>query len=131
VKSRWLGPFFVVSAIYDGVLGLAFLFFWPRVFQAFGVPPPNHPGYVQFPGLLLITFGLMFLQIARDPRANRNLIPFGIGLKLSYAGLVFWFKLTQGIPGMWMPWAWADLVFLALLVVAWRVTAPSAVSRVD
>lgn len=131
MRNGWLRPFFFIAAIYDAALGVAFLFFWPRVFELFAVPPPNHPGYVQFPGLLLLTFALMFLQISRDPEANRNLIPFGICLKLSYAGLVFWFKLTQGIPSMWMPWAWVDLLFLVLFVMAWRTTAPSRGLRLE
>jgi hypothetical protein len=38
---------FIVSAIYDGLLGAAFLFASGSLFQWFGVTPPNHPGYVQ------------------------------------------------------------------------------------
>ena len=33
-------------------LGLAFLASPAAIFEVFGVTPPNHPGYVQFPALL-------------------------------------------------------------------------------
>jgi hypothetical protein len=127
MQASWIKPFFIVAALYDAVLGLAFLFFAGSIFQAFAVTPPNHPAYVQFPALLLIIFGAMFFAIARDPVKNRDLIWYGIGLKIAYCGSVFFHQVTGGVPFMWQPWAWADLVFLALFFVAWRsLGAPAA-----
>jgi hypothetical protein len=119
-----LGPIralFVLSALYDGVLGLIFLFAAPQIFTHFNVSPPNHASYVTFPALLLIIFALMFSAIAANPRTNRNLIPYGILLKLSYCGTVFYYWLTGGVPGMWKPFAFIDLAFVA--VFAWAMTA--------
>lgn len=110
---------FFIAAVYDGVLGLAFCWAPMRIFSFHGVEPPNHPAYVQFPALLLLLFAAMFLRIAGDPRKNHALIPYGIGLKASYSGLAFWYALTRGIPSMWLPWAWADLLFLLLFTVSW------------
>ena len=103
---------FYVAALYDGVLGLAFLFFGPGIFQWFDVTPPNHFGYVQFPGALLIVFALMFIAVGRDPVRNRNLIPYGILLKVSYCGVAFYYWFLYGLPGMWKPFAIIDLLFL-------------------
>ena len=113
-------PFFVISALYDGILGLAFLLAGGAMFRWFNVTPPNHMGYVQFPGLLLIVFAIMFLAVARNPVANRNLIPYGILLKVSYCGTVFYYWFTSGIPGMWKPFAIADAVFLVLFAMAYQ-----------
>ena len=55
-----------------------------------------------------------------DPAANRSLIDFGIALKIAYTGTVFWYEFTQGVPPMWTWFAWADLVFLILFVIARR-----------
>lgn len=118
--ERWIAPLFITAAIYDGVLGLAFLFASGAVFQWFGVTPPNHPGYVQFPGALLIVFAVMFCSIARDPARNRNLIPYGVLLKVSYCGVVLFHWLTAGIPGMWKPFCILDFVFLVLFAWAWK-----------
>ena len=48
---------FVVAALYDGILGLAFLFAGPALFHRFNIGPPNHWAYVHFPALLLLIFG--------------------------------------------------------------------------
>jgi hypothetical protein len=110
---------FVLAAAYDGLLGLLFLFASDAVFRWANVTPPNHPGYVQFSAALLIVFAIMFAAIARNPLKNRDLIPYGILLKISYCGVVSFHWLTNGVPGMWKPFCVFDLVFLALFVWAW------------
>lgn len=112
----WL---FIVAAVYDGLLGAVFLFASSRVFEMFGVIPPNHLGYVHFPAALLLVFAAMFAAVARDPVRNRNLIPYGILLKVSYCGVVMFHWFTTGLPGMWKPFCIADLVFLILFIWAW------------
>ncbi len=118
-KHGAISALFYVAAAYDGILGVAFLFLAGRVFELFGVTPPNHLGYVQFPAALLIVFGLMFLAVARNPVGNRGLIPYGILLKVSYCGVVFWHWFTAGIPFMWKPFAVLDLLFGILFCVAY------------
>jgi hypothetical protein len=122
MKTNWIRPFFVVAGLYDAILGLAFLLFARQLYEVFGVTPPNHYGYVQFPALLLLVFAAMFFRIAADPVRWRVMMPYGMGLKVAYCGTVFWYGATTGIPTMWLPWAWADLVFLILFVVAWLMT---------
>lgn len=109
---------FVVAALYDGILGIAFLVAAPALFEWIGLPPPNHFGYIHFPAALLIVFALMFVAIARDPVANRRLIVYGILLKLSYCAVVAYHWLTSGISFIWKPFAVADLVFLGLFALA-------------
>jgi len=45
-----------------------------------------------------------------------------MALKLGYSGTVFYYMLTTGVPAMWIPWAWADLAFLVLFILAWQHT---------
>jgi len=111
---------FWISAAYDGILGLAFLIAAPALFEWAGVTPPNHFGYVHFPAALLIIFALMFVAIAREPVARRHLIPYGILLKISYCSVAFYHWFTEGIPYIWKPFAWADVVFLVLFIWAYR-----------
>ena len=126
MNLQFIKGLFYLSAVYDGLLGLLFLFFWRQLFERFQVTPPNHAGYVQFPALLLMIFGAMFLQIALDPVRNRSLIAYGIALKIAYTGIVFWYEMTTGIPTMWIWCAWADLVFLVLFVLAQRALSRMA-----
>jgi hypothetical protein len=120
MKEQWLRPLFLLAAAYDGILGLAFIFAPASIFAMYGVEPPNHMAYVQFPAMLLVLFAIMFYQIAMNPVGNRNLILYGCGLKVSYCSLAFWYMFTTSIPSMWVPWAYADLVFLVLFILSWR-----------
>lgn len=120
---------FIVSGTYDVLLAVAFLFFSGVIFHAAGVTPPNHPGYVQFPALMLLTFGAMFFQIARDPVRYRSMMPYGMALKAAYSATVFYYALTWGVPFMWVPFAWADLAFLILFGAAYRATDAAAPAR--
>ena len=117
---KWINFLFIVSGIYDVLLGVAALLFGVEIFRLTGVTPPNRMGYVQFPALLVILFGIMFICIARDPHGRREWILLGMGLKASYFGLVFWHELLGDIPKLWIPCAWADLAFFLLFFAAWR-----------
>lgn len=119
----WL---FLVAGIYDLLIGLTFLLFGPQLFQRFQVPLPQHWGYIQFGALLLIIFGLMFFAVALRPAANRNLIPFGILLKLSYVGLVSYYWSTSGVPGLFQPFVLIDAVMLVLFGLAYQSLRPAA-----
>ena len=117
-NQAWIKALFYIAFVYDAFLGVAFILFHDNLFAMFEVAPPNHPGYVQFPGALLIVFGMMYLQVAREPVRSCNLIPYGMLLKVAYCAIVFAYWFSSGIPGMWKPWAIADLVFLVLFGVA-------------
>jgi hypothetical protein len=120
MKEKWIRPLFLLAAAYDGVLGIAFIIAPGSIFAMYGVEPPNHMAYVQFPAMLLVLFAIMFYRIAMDPVGNRDLILYGCGLKVSYCSLAFWYLFTTSIPSMWVPWAYADLVFLLLFFLSWK-----------
>ncbi len=119
MKKPIITLLFIIAALYDGLLGIAFLFAGDFIFQRFEVTPPNHLGYVQFPATLLVVFALMFSAIAKNPNTNKNLIPYGILLKLSYCGVVFYYWLTSNLPFIWKPFAVFDLIFLVLFIWAY------------
>ena len=121
MKNKWVRPLFIIAGLYDGILGLAFMLVPLQIFDMYGVTPPNHLAYIQFPALLLIVFAVMFFRIAADPVGRRELIIYGIGLKISYCAPAFFYDITTGIPSMWIPWAWFDIVFLGLFLLAWTV----------
>ncbi len=126
MSMRPIRVLFLVAALYDGILGIAFLIAAPALFEWVGITPPNHFGYVHFPAALLIVFALMFLAIARSPVANLSLVPYGILLKVSYCAVAFFHWFAAGIPLIWKPFAIADLVFLALFFWAYSVLKKQA-----
>jgi hypothetical protein len=119
MKTGWVKVIFLISGVYDAILGVIFLLVGNQIYDLFGVTRPNHIGYIQFPALLLIVFGIMFLRIAADPVRFRELIWYGVALKIAFAGVVFYHLLTHGIPSMWVPFAIADIIFFILFVVCW------------
>lgn len=124
----WIRPLFLAAGLYDFVLGLAFVFppvaSW--IFAWAGAPAPNHWGYIQFAALMLLVFGVMFFAVAGDPRGNRNLIPFGMLLKLCYVFIVAHYWSTDGVPTLFQPFAVLDALFLILFLIAYRALRPAA-----
>jgi len=118
-KQTPISIIFIIAALYDGLLGLTFLFAADPVYQKFNVTPPNHYGYLHFPAALLLVFAIMFLVIASNPMKNRNLIPYGVLLKVSYCATAGYHWFAQGIPTMWKPFVIIDLVFLVLFVMVY------------
>jgi hypothetical protein len=110
---------FVIAGLYDFVIGLVFLSMGPQIFDATGVPPPNHWAYIQFGSLLLMVFGTMFFAVAYDPVANRNLMPFGLLLKLSYTGLVAYYWFTTDCPMLFKPFAIIDALMFVVFLLAY------------
>ncbi len=117
---------FLFAGLYDLTLGLAYLVAHETLFATFNVPAPGHPTYVEFPALLLVLFGVMFLQISTDPVRYREMMPYGMALKAAFAGLAFGYHFSSGVSFMWLPLATIDLIFLIVFVLAWRSTAQRA-----
>src|SRR5205823_2029010 len=111
---------FLIAGVYDFVIGLAFLFAGDRIFEAASVGLPNHWAYLYFGCLMLMTFGVMFFAVAYDPIANRNLMPYGMLLKISYVGIVvyYWF-MVGACHTLFKPFAVVDAVMLVLFVLAY------------
>ncbi len=120
---------FGTASLYDFGIGLVFLLLGKQLFDWAEIPHPNHWGYIQFCSLMLMIFGVMFLGIARDPLGNRNLIPFGILLKICYVGLVGFYWSTTGCPTLFKPFVFIDFLMLALFVIAYvNPSAPASKS---
>jgi hypothetical protein len=117
--SKLISILFYIAGVYDGILGIIFVFFPKIPFNLFNVTYPNHWGYIQFPAALLIIFGWMFFVVARKPMENRNLITYGIGLKFAYSVIVFGYWLSSGIPYMWKPFAVIDALMGILFIWAY------------
>ncbi|MDD3436808.1 MAG: hypothetical protein PHC64_06635 [Candidatus Gastranaerophilales bacterium] len=110
---------YFLSGLYDFLLGMAFLFVPVQVFNLTHIMPPNHWGYVSFAAAMLTIFGIMFFQIAKDPIANKNLIPYGVLLKISYCGVVFGYHFNGGIPNIWVYFGVFDFIFLLFFVYSY------------
>lgn len=125
----WVRFVFAVAALYDMVLGVLFPATPMWIFAQTSTTPPNHPGYVQFPALLLIVFGLMFAAVARNPTKCRLFILPAAGLKLAYCLPTIGYWAADDIALMFKPFAVIDLAMLGLFLLAWHATRPHAVGQ--
>lgn len=117
---RWIRPLFLVAALYDIVLGVAYLAGYEALYRRFGVALPNHPGYVQLNALFVIIAGVGFWFVAQSPERNRDLIRVGVLFKLAYAGIVYYYFARGLMPSMWLIWAVCDTLFLFAFLAALR-----------
>ncbi|MHC4415189.1 MAG: hypothetical protein ACYS0G_07895 [Planctomycetota bacterium] len=120
MTAKWIKPLFIIAALYDFILGLAALLFFKPIYNACNVTLPNHDGYVQWGAAVVVIFGVGFWLVAQAPARNRDIIIMGILFKIAYAATVLGHFFGGSIPAMWVPFAWVDLVFLVLFIVALR-----------
>jgi len=58
----------------------------------------------------------------------RECMLYGVGLKVAYSGTVLYHHATAGVPSMWLPFAYADLLFIVAFMAAWCATGSRASS---
>jgi hypothetical protein len=117
---------FLIGGYYDLVLGLAFAAIYQPIYNHFQIELPNHPAYIQLPGLFIAVFGVGFLLVARDPQRHAGIIMLGVLMKLAFVIVVVGHRLTGGIPTLYLPFAAMDAVFAALFLAASRAVKTSA-----
>lgn len=119
---------FYIAAGYDFLVGAVFLFVGPMLFNVLKDIPPNHWGYIQFPALTMMIFGVMFYQIGQKPEHNKNLIPYGVMLKLSYSGVIIWHWIANhNVPFIWKLLAIVDVLFL--IAMLWAMNAIARITK--
>jgi hypothetical protein len=110
VAWRW---FFLVAAVYDIGLGLAFLVAGSTILDAIDMELPPHDAYIQLAAVFVLVQGISYLFAWRDPVANRAIVWVGVIYKGAYAALTAWYLVLGQLPSMFfVPWAIADVAFM-------------------
>lgn len=112
---------FLVAAIYDIALGVAFLVAGETVLDAIGMAAPPHVAYIQLAAVFVAVQGISYLFAWRDPVANRAIVWVGVIYKAGYTGLAIWYLVLGLLPSIFfVPWAIADFAFLVAFLVFLR-----------
>ena len=112
VPSAWRW-FFLVAAVYDIALGIAFLVAGEQVIDAIGMQRPPHVAYIQLAAVFVMIQGISYLFPWHDAPANRGVIWVGVIYKAGYAALAAWYLVLGMLPSMFfVPWAILDLAFM-------------------
>ena len=121
---------FVVAAVYDIALGLAFFFLWEPIFEWLGMAAPPHVAYVHLLAVFVAIQGISYAFVAADPLDNLGLVRVGVIYKAGYAALAAWYLLIDDIPAMFFAWfGLFDLLFLVAFVLFLRRAAASGAPR--
>jgi len=118
MKERYYKKLFLISALYDSILGIIFTFFYKPVFSLLGVPLPSFSGYVSLIGVFLFVLGVGYYYIYKgDLAKNRDLIKVGILYKLAYCSVAFFYLIVGTIPHpIFLAFGVADLIFAILFI---------------
>jgi hypothetical protein len=123
-KNRYYRGLFAVAALYDIVLGVAFLFFPRESFELVGAEAeyPEYTAYITLIAVFLLVLGIGYALIARgNLMRNRDLIAVGTLYKLAYVGAAVFYLITGDYPHISFIaiFGVADLGFLVLMAECW------------
>jgi hypothetical protein len=105
--------FFLVAAIYDIVLGVAFFVLYGPLFSALGIELPNNTSYIHLTAAFVFTQGLGYWFVYQDPAANLGIVKLGIVYKAIFSGLAFYYlAIGELLHPVFIVFGVADLLFL-------------------
>ena len=105
--------FFLVAAIYDIVLGVAFFVLYGPLFSALGIEMPNNTSYIHLTAAFVFTQGLGYWFVYQDPPANLGIVKLGIVYKAIFSGLAFYYlAIGELLHPVFLVFGVADLLFL-------------------
>jgi hypothetical protein len=96
--------FFLVAAVYDMALGVAFFFLYQPIFEWLGMTLPPHVSYIHLPAVFVFVQGLSYLIAYANPLGNLGIVKVGVAYKGSYTALAAYYLVTDQIPAMFFAW---------------------------
>ena len=133
-RRKYYRGLFLVAALYDLSIGIAFLFFYRSVFSLLGVPEavPAYPGFVLLLGAFVFVIGVAYLLIyAGDLKRNLDLIAVGALYKLAYSAVALYALAAGDYPhiAFIVVFGAADIVFFVLMAECWLTVRSSRLSH--
>jgi hypothetical protein len=120
--------FFLVAALYDGVLGVAFFLLYKPLFDWLNITRPENSSYVLLSAAFVAVQGLGYAFVARNLRRNVDLVRVGVAYKVVYSGLSFYYLATgQLVHPVFALFGACDVVFLiGFIAFLWKLQPASA-----
>lgn len=117
VSLQFWKPFFLVAAVYDGVLGAGFFLLYNPIFHALGIALPNNTSYIHITTAYIFVQGLSYWFVSRNPVKNVDIVKVGIVYKIIYSGLAFYYLAIGQLLSSIFAWLGVvDLIFLVFFV---------------
>jgi len=126
---RLFKTLFLVAALYDGILGLLFFFFYKPVFDALGIPLPDNASYIHLTAGFIFVQGVGYWLVYRDMLKNVDIVKIGVVYKAIYSGVaLYYLAIGQLLDAVFAWFAAFDLGFLALFIVFLALARPQRVT---
>jgi hypothetical protein len=117
-QSTFWKPFFLVAALYDGILGAGFFIFYNPLFHALGIALPNNTSYIHITTAYIFVQGVSYWFVYRNPLKNVDIVKVGIVYKIIYVGLALYYLAIGQLLSAVFAWlAVTDLIFLVFFVL--------------
>lgn len=121
-RFEWL---FLMAALYDGVLGVAFLLFYEPIFDALGVDPPDHASYVHLTAGYVAVQGLGYYFVWRNMLRNVDIVKVGAVYKFVYVAVAVYYLMSGELLHNIFAWFAAfDVAFLIGFVLFLGLAQP-------
>lgn len=109
--------FFLVAALYDGILGAVFFLFYNPLFHALNIQLPSNTSYIHITTAYIFVQGLSYWFVFRDPIKNVDIVKVGIVYKVIYSGLAFYYLAIGQLLSAVFAWlGLVDVIFLVLFI---------------
>ena len=118
-KNRYYKGLYLIAALYDFILGVAFIFFYRYIFEITGMNLPNNPAYLTFSATVIALFGVLLFMIYLKPEGSRRLVIYAILFKFAYIGTVLYYYLLVGqsyVDAPFLIFAGFDAIFALLFM---------------
>ena len=122
-REKYYKGLYLVGALYDFILGLAFLFFYVAIFEMLGMNLPKNPAYLTFCAVMITLFGILQYMIFLKLDGSRRLVLYSIFVKFAYVGTVLYYYLLVGpayVDAPFLIFAGFDIIFALLFIESLR-----------
>jgi len=123
MKRGYYKALYLTAALYDFILGVAFLFFYEQIFNITGMNIPSNPAYLTFCALLIALFGILLFMVYSDIENSKKLVIYAIMIKFAYVGTVLYYYLVVGksfVDTPFLIFAVFDFIFAILFIESLR-----------
>ncbi len=112
---------FLIAALYDFVLGIAFFFFLPFFFEEiYDIIAPIYPSFYQGGAAFVFVMGVGFYFVYRNMYRNVDIVKIGITFKSVYTALAFYYVFIENMPWVFSIFGFLDIVFIVFFVLFLR-----------
>lgn len=116
ISEGFFKKLFLVAALYDFVLGVAFLFLYKQIFTYFSIDLPSEPMYLQLAAAFVFAMGVGYYFIFKNMYRNVDLVKLGIVYKFVYSSFSSYFYFIGSAHVIFFLFAVLDLTFAGLFI---------------